>query len=189
MALGEKESIQMRIGRQEDQDHPAVLIRKYRPSDHGHCRDLWAELTMWHRGIYDDGTIGGTDPGRHFDSHLREHGPRSILIAEMNGQIVGMAGLINNNGDYELEPLIVRKKYRGQGIGRMLTQAVINAARNEGANLLNVKPVARNDPAIRFFHELGFDTLGHIQMFIDFSAADRQKWKGKKRLAGKDFRY
>jgi hypothetical protein len=55
--------------------------------------------------------------------------------------------------------------------------------------MLNVRPVARNDPAIRFFHGRGFNTLGHIEMFIDLTPATRRRWKGKKRIAGKDFRF
>ena len=179
----------MRIDVKGSESRAAVKVRKYRESDYDSCRSLWVELTLWHRQIYKDASIGGSDAGGHFDSHLKEHGPKSIWVAEIEGRIVGMTGLIMNNREYELEPLIVSASQRGHGVGRTLAQIIIDTARKKGAQSLNVRPVARNDPAIRFFHGLGFDTLGHVQMFIDFSSPNRKKWKEKRRLAGKDFRY
>jgi len=170
-------------------DKVSAVIRQYKSEDFQACRALWAELTEWHRHIYDDSTIGGSDPGSHFDVHLKEHGSEHIWVAEVDGRVIGMAGLIHRRNEAELEPLIVSEEYRHSGIGRQLVETVTRAARKEGANMLSVEPVARNDLAIRFFHDLGFDTLGHMEMFIDFSPPERQKWKGTKRIADKDFRY
>jgi len=167
----------------------SARIRDFKASDHDACRGLWAELTLWHRHIYDDPTIGGSDPGAHFDSYLDKHGSERIWVAEASGKVVGMAGLIPGDEGLELEPLIVTEEYKGRGIGYLLSERVIQTARKQGANLLNVRPVARNNPAIRFFHRLGFDTLGHIEMFIDLTPAARQRWKGKMRIGGKDFRF
>ncbi len=100
-----------------------------------------------------------------------------------------MAGMIRRHEELELEPLIVSEGHRESGIGGSLANAVIEAARKQDGKMLSVSPVARNDSAIRFFHDLGFDTLGHLQMFMDFSPANRQKWRCKKRMAGRDFRY
>jgi GNAT superfamily N-acetyltransferase len=164
-------------------------IRSFKSSDHDACRGLWAELTLWHRRIYDDPTIGGSDPGAYFDSYLNKHGSKHVWVAEAEGKVVGMAGLSPGDEGPELEPLIVSEKYRGRGIGRLLSEKVIQTARKQGARMLNVRPVARNDPSIRFFHSRGFDALGHIEMFIDLIPAASQRWKGRKRIAGKDFRF
>ena len=169
--------------------HVPAKIRKFRASDCDSCRGLWAELAIRHREIYDDPTIGGSDPGAHFDSYLKKHGPKHIWVAEVDSKTVGMAGLIPADEGPELEPLIVSEEYRRCGIGQLLSERVIQAARKEGAKMLLVRPVARNDPAIRFFHDRGFDTLGHIEMFIDLTPTARQRWKGKKRIAGRDFRF
>jgi L-amino acid N-acyltransferase YncA len=74
------------------------------------------------------------------------------------------------------------------GIGRQLAEAVIAAARARGVHQLSVRPVARNAPAIQIFHQLGFDILGRIELFMDFGPADRQVWKPGERLAGREFR-
>jgi N-acetylglutamate synthase-like GNAT family acetyltransferase len=165
-----------------------VSIRPYRQEDLEACRVLWVELTEWHRMIYESPGIGGSDPGRQFDEHLSRVGPENIWVAEINEQIVGIAGLIPSKEETELEPVVVRNEYRGLGIGRKLTETVITAAREQGFRQLKVRPVARNETAIRFLHELGFNVLGHVELFLELSSPERNVWKPGERLAGKEFR-
>lgn len=44
-----------------------------------------------------------------------------------------MAGLVVEGREGELEPLVVAEGYRGRGIGRALTEVVIEAARARGS--------------------------------------------------------
>jgi GNAT superfamily N-acetyltransferase len=165
-----------------------AIIRTYRPEDLETSRLLWVELTEWHRTIYQSPDIGGNDPGRQFDEHLARVGANQIWVAEVEGQVVGLVGLIPGEGEAELEPMIVSEPYRGRGIGRQLAEAVILEARARGFRQVKVRPVARNESAIRFFHEAGFDILGHIELFTDFRPAELQGWRPGEHLAGKDFR-
>ncbi len=165
-----------------------VAVRRYQSNDTDSCRGLWAELVDWHRRIYDDLGIGGSDPARHFDAHLQRVGPEHIWIAEVSGRVVGMAGLVLGKPEAELEPLIVSERYRALGVGRGLVEEVIEAARSAGVRLLKVQPVARNDSAIRFFHERGFDVLGQMELLMDLSPQASQKWKDGGRIAGKRFK-
>lgn len=165
-----------------------ATIRRYTSEDLESCRVLWVELTDWHRRIYQSPSIGGPDPGRHFDEHLSRVGPEHIWVAEADGRVVGMSGLIPSEAEAELEPLVVSESHRGLGIGRQLAEAVIEAARESGARQLKVRPVGRNEPAIQFFHELGFDIMGHIELFMDFGPVSRQDWRYGERMAGRDFR-
>lgn len=165
-----------------------TTVRPYRPEDLEACRALWVELTEWHRQIYRSPGIGGPDPGRRFDEHLHRVGPDHVWVADAGGQVVGLAGLIPGEGEAELEPLVVSEAYRGRGVGRQLAEAVVASARARGVRQLKVRPVARNQPAIAFFHELGFDVLGHIELFMDFGPTDRQVWRPGERMAGRDFR-
>jgi GNAT superfamily N-acetyltransferase len=167
---------------------PPIIIRPYKPEDLVSCRDLWVELTGWHRHIYQSPGIGGLDPGSLFDEHLKQVGPEHIWVAEGSGRVVGLAGLIPGEGEAELEPLVVSEPFRGLGIGGKLAGVVIAAARKRGVRQLKVRPVGRNEPAIRFFHKLGFDILGQIELFMDFGPADNQVWKLGERMGGRYFR-
>ncbi|MCG8424143.1 MAG: GNAT family N-acetyltransferase [Proteobacteria bacterium] len=171
-------------------DESAAIVRCYRPGDRDVCSALWAELAEWQRTIYDSPDAGGTEPGREFDAHLERVGPDRLWVAETaDGSVVGLAGLVLADGEAELEPLIVSEAHRGVGIGRELTHAAMSAARQAGVHAMSVRPLARNVHAISFFRELGFDVLGHIQMFIDFRPEERQPWIDGETLAGCDFRF
>lgn len=165
----------------------STTIRSYRPEDLEACRDLWVELTEWHRFIYQSPGIGGLDPGSHFDEHLNRVGPEHIWVAEVGGRVVGLAGLIPGEGEAELEPLVVSEPYRRLGIGGQLAEAVIAKVRTLGVQQLKVRPVALNELAIQFYHKLGFEILGQIELLMDFNPLDRQVWKLGERVAKRDF--
>jgi N-acetylglutamate synthase-like GNAT family acetyltransferase len=162
-------------------------VRGYEPRDLEACRGLWVELTQRHRDIFDAPEIGGEDPGRAFDEHLAKVGAENIWVAEVEGRVVGLAGLIPEA--FELEPVVVAEQHRGQGVGRLLAEAVISAARERGARTIQVRPVGRNVEAIRFFHELGFDVLDQVQLSMDIVDRERDPWIAGERLADRDFRY
>ena len=165
-----------------------TAIRGYEPGDLEACRALWVELTQWHRDIFDAPEIGGSDPGKAFDEHLAKIGAESIWVAAVDGDVVGLAGLISEP-DFELEPIVVSERYRKHGVGRQLASAVVHAAHERGARSIQVRPVGRNVEAIRFFHELGFDVIGHLQLELDLAERDQDPWVPGERIADRDFRY
>jgi L-amino acid N-acyltransferase YncA len=69
-----------------------------------------------------------------------------------------------------------------------LARVVIDAARARGDRQLIVRPVARNDGAIRFFHAFGFDVLGQLELLSDLRGPDEQPWRDGATLSGVDFR-
>ena len=165
-----------------------VRIRSYEPGDRDACRGLWVELTEWHRELYDSSTIGGDDPGRQFDEHLGRVGPEHIWVAVDDGRLVGMTGMIPFEAEAELEPIVVARAWRGRGVGDALARFVLDAARVRGDRQLLARPVARNEAAIRFFHGLGFDVLGQLEMLADLRPREEQPWRHGASLAGRDYR-
>jgi GNAT superfamily N-acetyltransferase len=141
-------------------------------------------LTEWHREIYDDPTIGGEHPEDYFDKHLAKVGPDRLWVAVRNSLVVGLAGLIVEGNEAEIEPLIVTKAYRDKGVGKQLIETVISEARQIGVRLLNIKPVARNMKTIAFLHKQGFKNLGFIELFMDFS---NYPWKPGPEIFGCKF--
>jgi N-acetylglutamate synthase-like GNAT family acetyltransferase len=166
--------------------HAVATIRRYQPDDLEQCRSLWRDLTEWHRELYADPSIGGDDPGLGFDAHLAEVGPEQIWVADRDGQVVGMAGMIVRGRKVELEPLSVRAGCRSAGIGGELAAAVIAAARAAGAEQVVVRPTGRNALAIRVFHTLGFDIVSRVELVHDL--ADNARWRDGEDYAGRRFR-
>lgn len=162
-----------------------LTIRAYDDGDIAACRVLWAELTQVHRDLYDDQSFGGDDPGRGFDHYLGEDRPERLFVAEADGRLVGLAGLLVTDDRAELEPIVVAGDARGGGVGRGLAEAVVERARELGFPRVRVRPVGRNAEAIRFFHALGFDVLGRVDLRIDLEPWPR--FPGE-RIADREFR-
>jgi GNAT superfamily N-acetyltransferase len=141
-----------------------MIVREYAPADLDACRDLWRALTQRHRDIYGDPTIGGVDPGVEFDRHLAHPRLAKIWVAAVDGEVVGLCGLLVENDESELEPIVVRPSHRNRGVGARLARQAIEESRRLGMRFINVRPVARNVEAISFFHREGFDVLGRLEM-------------------------
>jgi GNAT superfamily N-acetyltransferase len=162
-------------------------IRQYNESDLEPCRCLWVDLVQRHRDLYGDPTIGGEDPGQHFDKHLSRVGDANIWVAEDNGEVIGMVGLIPE--DMEIEPIVVTPKHRNEGVGSKLLEHVIDKAKESGLLYLNITPVVRNREAISLFHRTGFKLLGHIDMFMDLRPEPRKSWKSGPDILGLSFEH
>jgi GNAT superfamily N-acetyltransferase len=145
-------------------------------------------LTERHRQIYSSPTIGGDAPWRRFGEHLDRVGADHIWIAEKGGVAIGMTGMIPSTGESELEPIVVAPEWRGRGVGAALANSVFDAARKRGDRYLLTRPVARNDAAVRFFHRLGFDVLGQLELIADLRPVDEQPWRSGAVLADREFR-
>lgn len=173
-------------------DSPAasgVVVRDYMEGDYGACRALWAELTVYHRSIYGDPSIGGDDPGAGLDDYLATPQRIRSWVAESHGRVVGLTGLFDHGTSGEVEPVVVAEAARGEGIGRMLISRVVEEAQARGYEYLSIRPVARNVAALRRFHAAGFRTLGgHIDLTMDL-AARRHGWLHGESLHGLDFDY
>ena len=165
------------------------VIRDYQPIDYDMCRALWKELTERHREIYGDPSIGGDDPGQGFEAYLANPKRRASWVVEIQGQIVALTGLITNGEEGEIEPVVVSSRYRSRGIGAMLVRHVVEQARCMRIRYVKVRPVARNKQAISFFLRLGFDLLGQVELFQDFSGAPRSKWESGISIHGHKLSY
>jgi len=166
-----------------------ILVRPYRPTDFEACRALWAELTQRHRDVYDDPTIGGDAPGRGFDQYLARPDLVGTWVAEVEGRVAGLAGLLGEGEEAEVEPVVVAAQRRSQGIGRLLVERVVEEARVRGVRFLGVRPVARNVEAVSFFVENGFTLLGYVDLFQDLAPGWEREWKDGVTIHGHVLRY
>lgn len=166
-----------------------VAIREYQEPDLESCKHLWRELTQRHRDIYLDQSIGGDDPSVYFEHYLQKTNLAGPWIAEESSTIVGMAGLLIDDKEAEIEPIVIRSEFRSRGIGTLLIEKLKVEARARGVEYLSIRPVARNVEAIKCFHRAGFSLLGHIDMFIDLTEEGGEGWKDGITIHGYAFRY
>jgi GNAT superfamily N-acetyltransferase len=163
----------------------SITIRRYQEEDLEACRVLWRELTELHRQIYEDSTIGGDQPELFFDKHLNAVGTDRLWIAELDSMVIGLVGLETRDEELFVEPLVVAMDHRGKGVGSQLLEKAVFEAKQQGAKSLSVRPVARNQQVIQFLFKQGFQTLGHLQLFIDFTHSE---WKKGPKLYGCNFK-
>jgi len=149
----------------------AASIRQYDPGDLERCRALWRSLTQRHRDIYEDPTLGGPDPGMEFDEHLKHPQLHRLWVAELTQHVLGFCGLLVHGEESELEPIVVDPSHRSRGIGTLLARQAVAESRRLGVKYVNVRPVARNLEAIRFFHREGFRLLGRFELSIALEGA------------------
>ena len=166
-----------------------ILIREYQDEDFESCRKLWEELTQRHRDIYFDPSIGGDDPGSAFERYLKRTDLAGIWVIERDTLVIGMAGLLLDENEAEIEPIVISSEFRSQGNGAQLLQRLKIEAKQRQAHFLSIRPVARNIEAINCFHRAGFSLLGHIDMFMDLSNEDDQSWLDGISIHGNKFRY
>ena len=86
-------------------------------------------MVEWHRTLYKESTIGGEHPESFFDKHLSNVGEDNLWVAVLDSKVVGFTGLISNEKEGEIEPLIVDQPCRNKGIGTKLIETVIVEAK------------------------------------------------------------
>ena len=94
---------------------------------------------------------------------------RAFLVAERDGEVVGMGQLARNNAENgrhraEIQRLAVAEHARGDGIGRALMSALEDEARKRGITLVWLTTHADTD-AQRFYEALGYTLVGVIPQY------------------------
>lgn len=92
----------------------------------------------------------------HPEEYILQPGGR-ILLAEYQGQIVGVCALVRMDADtLELAKMAVTASAQGLGIGQRLAQTALDTARQMGAQRVYLESNTRLVSAIQLYHKLGF---------------------------------
>ena len=92
--------------------------------------------------------------------------PKEIeILAEVDGMVVGMAGIEAVARHWKTEPrascgVSVVREFWGLGIGRAMTEACIRCAREAGYAQLELEVVADNEAALELYGSLGCTQYG-----------------------------
>ena len=83
-----------------------------------------------------------------------------MWVAELNGSVVGMVGLLHNEnfeqGVYELKRMYIVPNCRGMGIAKHLINELISHAKTTRLKLIMVKMTSTLMPAIQLYTKNGF---------------------------------
>lgn len=104
-----------------------------------------------------------------FIASLIEDPNTCFLVAEQEGEIIGLligcmrdtppvSILVPRRTGY-IDNLAVRRDRRRQGVGQAMMQQAEEWARRHGAEALELNVFSFNQGAIRFYEELGYETL------------------------------
>jgi ribosomal protein S18 acetylase RimI-like enzyme len=145
-----------------------ILIRAASPVDTRALGRLGALLVRTHHDFDPKRFIAATPQTEHsYGSFLGtqlDEPSIVILVAERDGEVIGYtyAGIEGN--DYMslrgpagvLHDIVVDPAQRGQGVGRMLLDATLNALEAKGAPRVVLSTAERNESAQRLFARAGF---------------------------------
>ena len=147
---------------------PAVLIRPAAPADLKAIGRLGALLVRIHHDFDSDRFIAATPQTEHgYGSFLGTQLDEPnivILAAERGGGVVGYTYAGIEGHDYMalrgpagvLYDIVVDPAHRGQGVGRALLDATLEALAARGAPRVVLSTAERNEAAQRLFARAGF---------------------------------
>lgn len=82
-----------------------------------------------------------------------------VLVAEVDGRVVGFAAVVPEDDHVELDGLFVEPDLWRQGVGAELVDAAVHEARRRGLALM----VVANRAALGFYERCGFTLEGEAQ--------------------------
>jgi len=137
----------------------SIKIRLAKTGDEQQCSellDVLAEATSNQNNIFDSNTF----------NQVISNERGSLVIAEEEGQILGMASVSFNlalryNGEYcQLEELVVHQEARGKNVGGLLIEETLRLAKNRGCKEFGLYLLESTKHNQSFYEKYGFILIG-----------------------------
>jgi ribosomal-protein-alanine N-acetyltransferase len=108
-----------------------------------------------------------------FWSELAEHDSRHYVVADVDGSVVGYAGLCAYaSGEAYVQTIGVAPDQRRGGIGTLLLTDLLADAQARGCSHVDLEVRDGNDDAIRLYERHGFHRIGVRRGYYQPSGAD-----------------
>jgi len=107
-----------------------------------------------------------------FWSELAEQDSRHYLVAEIDGELVGYAGLLAYVDDGYIQTIAVAPSAQGSGIGTRLLVALLREARRVGLPVVGLEVRADNERAQALYRRFRFEQVGVRRGYYQPSGAD-----------------
>ena len=139
------------------------VVEPATPDDLDYLADCWVSLAHEQR---DHGSHIRSEENRAtirtiLSGHLSTDG---LLVARVNGEIVGFASFSVERGSFELDAsrgllsnLWVDPDHRNRNIGAALLDVVENKLTDRGVDICTLETMAENDAARRFYRRHGYE--------------------------------
>ena len=140
-----------------------ITVREARKNDFAQWEPLWDGYTRFYERE-PNARITATLWDRNFDPYEPIH----ILVAEMDGKIVGIVHYLYHRSTSLIEPtcylqdLFTEQRLRGKGVGRALIEAVYARAKEAGASRVYWMTHETNTTAMKLYDTIA-DKSGFLQ--------------------------
>lgn len=89
------------------------------------------------------------------------------IIAKINREIVGFAGVIDTVDQLEITNIVVRKDFRKKGLGNELLTELIKLAKENGKEKITLEVNNTNLAAIKLYEKNGFKNVGFRKKYYN----------------------
>lgn len=89
------------------------------------------------------------------------------IIAKINREIVGFAGVIDTVDQLEITNIVVRKDFRKKGVGNELLTELIKLAKENGKEKITLEVNNTNLAAIKLYEKNGFKNVGFRKKYYN----------------------
>ena len=107
-----------------------------------------------------------------FRQELTRNVAARYLVAEENGEVLGYAGAWVILDESHITNIAVKEAYRGRGIGKQLTQALLQYLSNLGASYATLEVRVSNERAQNLYKGLGFVSVGKRKRYYEDNQED-----------------
>lgn len=137
----------------------SAIVRPVQPSDHAAWRPLWDGYNAFY-GRHGETALAERVTQTTWQRFLDSDEPVYALVAEAQGQLVGLAHYLFHRSLTRVEPicylsdLFTFESARGHGIGRALIEAVCRQARSAGSTRVYWQTHASNSAGRRLYDKI-----------------------------------
>ena len=107
-----------------------------------------------------------------FRQELERNVAARYLVAEADGRVIGYAGAWVILDESHITNIAVLEEYRGRGIGKQLTQALLQYLSNLGACYATLEVRVSNVRAQNLYKGLGFVNVGKRKRYYEDNGED-----------------
>lgn len=107
-----------------------------------------------------------------FVKEMTQNACARYLVAELEEKIVGFAGAWIVLDEAHITNIAVSEEFRGQGIGRKLTEALMQYAANLGVVYATLEVRRSNERAKKLYQSLGFEYVGLRKKYYEDNGED-----------------